>query len=264
MPCRLDPRRATLPRIRWKLRHAYGGPPRRTLRQPNLRDQQLAAYSLRAVQQEPRLARAGFRRRRFSLEKREFCLEMESRAGREIAQPGHRLFQVAEMHARLGMPSHSDGPRFSAARQPHRARGDRPHLQRRAGVARPQERRALPLEAPVLLAALRAQSAVARTVLRSEIGLPAARPQQLARASRDRRYGVRLPSLEVAAGDAAAPRDLRIGRRPLEVCLEDRVAQLGVAPIPRAKRHADDVLQSRHRIARAGRVAHRIHERHGR
>ena len=81
---------------------------------------------------------------------------------------------------------------------------------------------------------------------------PATRFQQAAGVASDRSNRLGPPSLKMAAGDAASARQLRVGRGPLKIRVEDRSAELFRPLVVAGERRFDNSLERVNRIRHSG------------
>ncbi len=218
------------PRFRRAFHAARGTLPSRRPHQSELRDQRVATNSL-APSSAGNAARAqasaaGLRPRSRALP------AARASAGGEIVEP--RAASSARPRCALASACHrAASSRASTAGRTAQARGDRTHLARRAGVAGTTNTRHAPVRnARPLRGVGRASRRLRDAAARS--GLCAVRPEHLPGESRDRPNRARPPSLKMAARNAAALRELCVGRRLLEVGLEYRVAHAAVCRSPPA------------------------------
>ena len=139
---------------------------------------------------------------------------------------------------------------FGILRQTHKIVGNAAHLQCIAAVAGRKKCGNLTFKAP--------RSTVVRQIVH------AARSQQPAGVPSDRGNRLGPPALKMAPRDAASSRQLRVGRVPLKISVEDRHAELFRPLVVAGERRFDDSLERVNRIRHSSMPADGSHQRRSR
>ena len=140
--------------------------------------------------------------------------------------------------------------RFGILRQTYEIIGNAAHLERLSAVAGRKKCGDLTFKTP-------------RSTVVGQI-VHAARSQQPAGVPSDRSNRLGPPPLKMAPGDAASSRQLRVGRVPLKICVEDRHPELFRPLVVAGERRFDDSLERVNRIRHSSMPADRSHQRRSR